>query len=218
MRENQTTNEERRMVSERTFWEGFARDYDPFIKKLKRVYAKMYNEVARYLQPEMNVLEVGTGPGIVTLEIADKVKSVHACDISPAMIEIARQKQTAGSVNNVDFSVRDACNLGYEPESFDIAIISNVLHVLTEPERALRSIYTSLKDEGILLAPTYCHGQNGLSRTVSGIMSLRGFKASQKWSVENYRRFLQSCGFQILDEKRFSGLIPLIFSACEKRR
>ena len=51
------------------------------------------------------------------------------------------------------FEVADATCLPYENNSFDVVIIANALHVMPEPQKALKEIDRVLKDGGLLIAP-----------------------------------------------------------------
>ena len=58
------------------------------------------------------------------------------------------------------FSVQDMFRLPYVEESFDVVIVSNALHIVPQPEKALAEIRRVLKDDGVLIAPTFTHAGN----------------------------------------------------------
>lgn len=141
---------------------------------------------------------------------------VRACDISGEMVRIARDKLRASGLANVEFDVQDAYYLNYQSESFDVAIASNVLHVMFDPKRAVSSVRGTLKAGGLLIAPTYCHGESFKTRLVSSLMSLSGFKARQKWSLASYRSFMESNGFELVEYTVVPDIIPLAFAVGRK--
>ena len=47
--------------------------------------------------------------------------------------------------------------LPYAEVSFDVVIVSNALHIVPQPEKALAEIHRVLKDDGVLIAPTFTH-------------------------------------------------------------
>ena len=49
----------------------------------------------------------------------------------------------------------DATALSYADDSFDAVLIANALHVMPEPEKALREIDRALRLGGILIAPVF---------------------------------------------------------------
>lgn len=205
-----------RQNEEKYFWDKFAGKYDPFMNNVKRTYDLLLKKINKYVDSSKNVLEIATGTGTIALEIAKNSKKVRGCDISPGMIKIANEKLDAAKLNNVEFEVQDAYNLKYERGSFDVAIVSNALHVMIEPERALLSIYDVLKPDGILIAPTYCHGNSFISRAISFLMTIAGFKAFHKWSIHSFRRFLESNNYRIVEFEVIKDKIPLAFAVAKK--
>lgn len=48
----------------------------------------------------------------------------------------------------------DATDLPYEDESFDAIVIANALHIMPNPEWAIREMKRVLKSDGVIIAPT----------------------------------------------------------------
>lgn len=198
----------------RGFWNRFAGLYDAFIKKDNKAYAEMYLLIRKRLTSNMHVLELATGTGLISIAIADKVSNVEATDFSPRMIAEAKKKKTP---NNVNFTVQDACNLPYADCSFDAVIISNALHIMPNPELALQSISRVLKNDGILIAPTFTHADNGRkSKLKAHFMAMFGFKAYHKWTTEQYCLFLVNSGFYIEQKQVLKASFPLTYVEARK--
>jgi ubiquinone/menaquinone biosynthesis C-methylase UbiE len=142
---------------------------------------------------------------------------VTALDISEPMIHVARGKARAANIGNGDFQVQDACALSFDDQQFDVCLVVNALHVMQQPDLALREIRRVLKPAGRFIAPTYCHGENRMSRLVSGIMGLFGFKAYSRSSIRSYSDVLTANGFRITDSYLFAGTPPLACLTAEKR-
>jgi ubiquinone/menaquinone biosynthesis C-methylase UbiE len=51
--------------------------------------------------PESNVLDIGSGPGVLSLPMAGKAASVTAVDASPAMIRVLREKAEEAGLENI---------------------------------------------------------------------------------------------------------------------
>ena len=138
------------------FWNRYAKLYDFEISRFSgKAYKEMYRLMAASLSVDMDLLEVATGTGLIAVNVASCVRRVEATDFSPKMIEKAKKKNAPGNVN---FSVEDATALSFGDNVFDAVIISNALHIMPDPVKAISNIWRVLKPNGLLIAPTYSHG------------------------------------------------------------
>lgn len=198
-------------------WDKFAKHYSGFISRnLSEAYAELYSQIKADVNGVDSVLEVATGPGLITFEISDLVNHIDAVDLSAQMIEVAKQTQRHKGVQNIDFACCDAYNLPFENDKFDRVIASNLLHLLKEPNVALMEMKRVLKDDGKIILPTFCHGENFKSRFISIFMSLSGFKAENKWSVAGYENYISALGFRIIKLEVIKSKIPLAYLVLEK--
>lgn len=110
------------------------------------------------------------------------------------------------------FSVQDATSLPYAEETFDAAVISNALHIMPEPEKALAEIRRVLKPGGILIAPTFTAAGSISGRMRIRFMELSGFKVFHKWTPQEYLDFLKENGFEITGRKIFDGTLKLTYA------
>ncbi|MCM1133892.1 MAG: class I SAM-dependent methyltransferase [Ruminococcus flavefaciens] len=192
-------------------WDKFAPIYNIFMKKNKKAYAQMYQKIRTVVKGK-KVLELATGTGLIAENISDFAKSVEATDYSEKMIAQARKNVYA---NNIHFAVANACNLPYHSESFDVVIISNALHIMPEPEKALAEIRRVLKKDGIMIAPTFVHAQMPLpKRMLSKAMGIVGFRAEHKWTEETYLHFLRKNGWKIRRKSLLNASFPLVYAEC----
>lgn len=198
-----------RVDMERSFWSSYAPKYDAFMKKVGPAYERIVQLIENELDPADCVLEAACGTGLISMRIAPFVEKYYGCDITPEMIEIAKNKALSSGISNIEFSVQDAYNLDFEDDKFDAVILTNALHIMMEPEKVLASVSRVLKSEGLLIAPTYLHGNSILSRMISCIMGISGFRAYHKWSVESFEKFIESCGYTILRSIPVKDKIPL---------
>ena len=84
-----------------------------------------------------NVLDVGCGDGVYTLEIDahGKPKSIIAGDVADRAIKVARNN-SAG--RNIHYMVNSAYELPFQANCFDVAILRGVLHHLDDPRQAIK--------------------------------------------------------------------------------
>lgn len=98
----------------------------------------------------LEVLDVGTGPGVMAFFLAQLGHRVTALDLSPGMIEAARENAAALSLP-VDFQVGDAEALPFPDASFDAVTNRLILWTMSRPEQAVREWARVLKPGGKLI-------------------------------------------------------------------
>ncbi|WP_347489074.1 class I SAM-dependent methyltransferase [Desulfoscipio sp. XC116] len=206
-----------RADKEAAFWDRFAKYYDRF---MSHIYQGQYKDILKMIDDELGkdkmVLEIGTGTGKIAIDISPKAKKVIACDLSPHMIKLAEEKAHAKQINNIAFSVQDAYYLDFPDNSFDVVVACNMLHVVQQPGKVLSSIKRVLKQDGVVVVPTYCHGQNFSSRTVSKTMGIVGFRAYSRWSADSLQAFLEDQGYIVIKNFLLKSTPPLLYIVCKK--
>ena len=201
------------MREHKNFWDRNAGRYDRFMRKDREVYEKMY-ELIRPVVKDKTVLELATGTGLIARHIIKAAAHIEATDASVEMIaEAKRDNQSA----KLHFSVQDMFRLPYAGKSFDVVIVSNALHIVPQPEKALAEIHRVLKDDGVLIAPTFTHAGNSFSGKVRAFfMKLAGFPLHSKWTSEEYLRFLRQNGWAVRKSVVLKASFPLTYAECEK--
>jgi len=97
------------------------------------------------------LLDLGTGPGYLPIEIAKKAPRVMVVgvDLSRPFIRMARkQAMKIGLAHRVRFEVGDAKKLRFDEGSFDGIISTGMLHMLKDPVRMLKECHRVLKPGG----------------------------------------------------------------------
>jgi SAM-dependent methyltransferase len=104
-----------------------------------------------HLRPGMRLLDVGCGPGSITLGLAEAVApgEVVGLDIEPLQLERARALAAERGVVNVRFEPGDAYALPFPDASFDAVFAHAVLQHLGDPVRALAEFRRVLRPGGI---------------------------------------------------------------------
>ena len=201
------------MQEHKDFWDKNGGRYDRFMRKDRAAYDEMY-ELIRPVVKEKTVLELATGTGLIAKHIVTAATHIEATDASAEMIaEAKRDNQSA----KLHFSVQDMFCLPYADKSFDAVIVSNALHIVPQPEKALAEIHRVLKDDGVLIAPTFTHAGNSFSGKVRAFfMKLVGFPLHSKWTSEEYLRFLRQNGWAVRKSVVLKASFPLTYAECEK--
>ena len=201
------------MQGHKNFWDKNAGRYDRFMRKDRAAYDEMY-ELIRPVVKAKTVLELATGTGLIAKNIVNAAAHIEATDASAEMIAEAKRDSRSAKLY---FSVQDMFCLPYADRSFDVVIVSNALHIVPEPERALAEIRRVLKDDGILIAPTFTHAENSFPGKVKAFfMKLAGFPLHSKWTNEEYLAFLRENGWTVRKSAVLKASFPLAYTECVK--
>jgi len=203
-------------LDNKNFWNRYAKLYDFEINRFSgKAYKEMYRLMAGVLSSDLDVLEVATGTGLIAVNIAAHVRHLEATDFSPKMISKAKKKKAPG---NVHFSVEDATKLSFEDASFDAVIISNALHIMPDPVKALLEISRVLKPNGLLIAPNYSHGhlRESTWNLNAKVLKLIGFETYSKWTPEEYAAFIRQNGFRVEKWQVLKAAFPLVYLEARK--
>jgi FkbM family methyltransferase len=134
------------------------------------------------LQPGMAVLDVGCGPGRLTIPAAKRVGEqgkVVAMDMQQGMLDRAQQKAKDASLSNIRFLHASVGEGKLERSQFGRALLVTVLGEIPDREAALAKIDDALKAGGILSVIEIIfdpHFQR--RRTVTRLAEQVGFRAT----------------------------------------
>jgi len=107
-----------------------------------------------HLTPGLSVLDVGCGPGTITLDLAERVAPgrVTAVDTSDEALAVARLAAAERGIDNVDFAVADVHALEYADGAFDVVHAHQVLQHVGDPVLALREMRRVCRTGGVVAA------------------------------------------------------------------
>lgn len=201
------------MKNRRNFWDRTAKIYDRFMRRDAAAYDRMY-ALLRPVVRDKTVLELAAGTGLIAKHIANAAEYIEVTDASEQMI---RQAEREDHAENLHFSVQDMFCLPYADAAFDVVIVSNALHIVPQPEKSLREIKRVLKDDGVLIAPTFTHAENSFHGKVKAFfMNLAGFPLHSKWTSEEYLKFLQQNDWTVQKSVVLKASFPLTYTECVK--
>lgn len=190
------------------FWSRHARRYDRATLALNRNFAAIAREVAERVRG-LEVLELAAGTGLVTAELAKTAKRVVATDLSEDMLAILRGRLASLATTNVEVRPADATALPFLDASFDAVVMANLLHLLPDPAAALKEAHRVLQPGGLLLAPTFCHGETFAAQVVSRVLGLAGFPIRHRFQAAALTALLQEGGFDARLDGVQPGWLPL---------
>jgi ubiquinone/menaquinone biosynthesis C-methylase UbiE len=125
------------------------------------------------LQPTDRLLDVGVGPGTITLDLATRLTAgwVEGIDSAPAAVAAAQQAAAEAAVDRVRFAVGDVYALDFADDSFDVTHAHQVLQHLGDPVAALREMRRVTRPGGLVAvrdadyaAMTWYPAEPGLDR------------------------------------------------------
>jgi SAM-dependent methyltransferase len=109
------------------------------IPYLERTLENNFPELKPYLRPGVKVLDIGCGPGNLTIGVAQAIYpgTVVGLDVKQERIEQAATLASQEETDNVSFEVGDVHNLKYADESFDVVYSHTAFHSFVDPLQAL---------------------------------------------------------------------------------
>ena len=201
----------------RTFWDRAAGLYDLFEWSNRKVNAAARTRVGELVPAGACVLDCAAGTGEFSLAAARRAKSVLCTDQSEAMLARAGKKARTQGHSNVCFAVRDVTALPDPDGSFDAVIAANVLHLLPQPETAVRELWRVTAPGGRLILPTYLQGKAGAAYgSMIKIYQGVGFHYEHAFTPETYREFLESVKLAPVTLEVIPGGVPEGIGILEK--
>jgi SAM-dependent methyltransferase len=125
-----------------------------------RTLANSHPDLLALLRPGLDVLDVGCGPGALTIETARRVLPgrVVGLDVNREMLAAARRASPPGALPNLAFREGDIRDGGWEAE-FDLVTATRVLQWIPEVERALAAMIAAARSGGLVVALDYAHAR-----------------------------------------------------------
>jgi ubiquinone/menaquinone biosynthesis C-methylase UbiE len=95
-----------------------------------------------WLKPADRLLDVGVGPGTITVDFAERLTdgSVLGIDSAPTAVSATRTLAAEQGVRNLSVSLGDVYDLQFPDASFEVVHAHQVLQHLTDPAAALREM------------------------------------------------------------------------------
>ncbi len=199
-------------MSDKDYWERHARNYDASVQwVLGRPLPQMLELVGEAVRGKGKVLEVAAGTGIVTSAIAEASDSVVTTDYATAMVESLEGRVRDAGLKNVVCEQADIYALPYETDEFDAVVAANVLHLVPDLPGAIQALRKVTKPGGLLVAPTFCHDETGVSWLLSRLLAVTGFPCHRRFDLGSLQSALEDNGLQVDRTELLSGLIPIGF-------
>lgn len=135
-------------------WQVASQGWKKWEKQILGGLEKVSNQLIQSagISPGQHVLDIASGTGEPALTIAKHVGpqgKVVGVDLSPAMLEVAKERATSKGVTNADFQVVEDENLtAYRDATFDSVVCRFGLMLMPNPVNALKAFLRVLKPRG----------------------------------------------------------------------
>lgn len=119
-----------------------------------RTVANSAAYLADRLVPGVSVLDVGCGPGTISVDIATRVApgTVLAIDSAAAPLDGARALAAEARLDTITFATGDGYAIDAADDTFDVVHAHQVLQHLTDPVAALREMLRVCRPDGVVAA------------------------------------------------------------------
>ena len=164
--DTQSNDPARDQEEQRQQWDGVAAGWKkwwPTIENGAQCVSERMVELAE-VESGQRVLDIATGIGEPALLAASRVGPagrVVATDLSPQMLEIARERATALGLTNVEFMEADAGRLDFPDGSFDAILCRWGVTSLPNPPDTLVAIRRMLVPDGAFATAVWEAGSKG---------------------------------------------------------
>ncbi len=198
----------------RSFFDSVGPEWDA-LRKVFNDDALRARAIAHLVDPELTVVDVGTGTGILACELARLGIRVIAIDHSPRMLDAARAKIEREELAGIELRQGEASELPLDAATVDAALAHMVLHYLPSPGEAIREMARVVKPGGSVIVVDFVRHQHEWMRQELGVSWL-GFADDE---VEAWFRDVHLAGFRC---EVFEGLssgrdLPATFIASARR-
>ena len=191
------------------FWDNVSKRFSDSNRKMNSPALQTVKQNAgKYFTPTDKILDIGCGPGDITIEIARKTKEVYATDISEGMIGAAKERAINENITNIQFIHTDLSDMKFQSDSFDVITAFNVLQYINAKQNLYDKIYELLKPNGLFISITAClrERKSALRFILAGLTSMKIVPEILFFKKSELERQIKDSGFTIRDASDLSNL------------
>lgn len=199
------------------FWDKSASRFDQEEKKDVQTNIKIIDRTKKYLKPSDTVLDFGCGTGLISNEIADNVKFIHAVDISSKMIEIAKNKTENRKIQNIDFIHSTIFDERFKRGSYDVVLAFYILHLLEDSQKSIQRLNDLIKPDGLIVSVIPCIGERIFLNISLSFLSKIGLAPDIiSFKVNELEDLFVNANFQVIENESLQQGIPQHFIVAKK--
>jgi ubiquinone/menaquinone biosynthesis C-methylase UbiE len=108
-------------------------------------------------QENMEILDLGCGPGIVASDLAGNAGRITAFDLTPEMLAKAKQRCKQAGISNVTFELGRAEELPFAKNRFDAVLTRLTIHHFQDPRPVMSEMARVIRPGGrLVIADIVC--------------------------------------------------------------
>jgi SAM-dependent methyltransferase len=155
---------------------------------------------AARLTPQSRVLDVACGPGLVAFALAEIAQDVTGLDLTPAMLEKARELQRQKGLPNLSWDLGRADSLPYPENSLDAAVTRFSFHHLLRPDAALAEMMRVCRPGGRVVVCDVYTSSNEQAAEYDRLERLRDRSHVHALRLDELRALMAKTGFAEVEE------------------
>ncbi len=197
------------------FWDRVSPLYDFFETVYnRRVYMNTGKRVASYISEQDTVLECACGTGAISEPVAKKCRLLIATDMAEGMLRQTYKK--CSKYGNVRVRRADLTHLKCRDNRFDKVVAGNVIHLLDDPEAALRELLRVCKPGGKVIIPTYINNEGTEQRKIVKLLEKMDASFKRQFDLASYRQFFADAGYPDAEFSVVEGRMPCAIAVLQK--
>ena len=198
------------------FWDKVSGLYDLFETIYNgKVYRGLGERVAEEIEENDVVLECACGTGAISQYIAPKCRQLIATDFSKGMLKQTAKK--CGKYQNIKVKRADMTKLNCRDNRFDKVVAGNVIHLLADPDAAIKELVRVCKVGGKIIVPTYINASEGVNKKAVRLLELAGANFKRQFTMDSYKKFFDEAGYQDVDYSIVDGRMPCAVAVITKQ-
>lgn len=147
---------------------------------------------------EQYALDIATGGGHTALAVAPLVAEIMVTDLTPRMLEKAREYLLSQGVTNAQFQVADAEQLPFPLESFDRVTCRIAAHHFPNVEQSVQEVVRVLKPQGLyLLIDCMSPSEPELDSFNNKVEKWRDSSHGRSCTSEEWQAFFENAGLKV---------------------
>nr|MCR5736077.1 class I SAM-dependent methyltransferase [Eubacterium sp.] len=160
------------------------------------------------------VLECACGTGAISIPIAKKCKKLVATDFSAGMLRRASKK--CRKFTNIVFKKADITDIKCKNEKFDKVVAGNVIHLLPNPEMAMKELERVTKPGGKIIIPTYINMSKRTGVVAVKFITMLGADFKKQFDLDTYKQFFDDMGYKNVEYYVVEGRMPCAIAIISK--